>query len=205
MNDPYETLGISKNATDDEVKAAYRALAKKFHPDNFAGDPNAVELAEEKMKVLNEAYDSIMNMRRAGNANAGAGFNGSNAQGGSSQFGTIRSLIAANRLDEALRMLDSVPVAQRSAEWYFLSGSVQYKRGWFENAYTSFATACRMDPNNAEYRAAFNQIQNSRGGFNPYRQSSTTVGGCSVCDMCTGLICCDQCCECMGGDLIRCC
>lgn len=64
-----------------------------------------------------------------------------------------------------------------------------------------------MNPTNPEYQAALNQMQRQRSGFNGYRQPGTTgrTGGCSACDMCSGLICADCCCECMGGDLINCC
>lgn len=202
MNDPYAVLGISKNATDEEVKTAYRNLAKKYHPDNYGDNPLS-ELAEEKMEEINAAYDKIMNERKrrkssAGNTNYSA----------NSAFPEIRSLINQNLLEEAQKQLDAVPVGSRNAEWYFLNGSVLYKRGWFDNAYTCFSTAVRMEPNNPEYREAFNRINNGRHSFNqggnPYR-SSGNMGGCSSCDICQGLICADCCCECMGGDLIRCC
>lgn len=196
MKDPYEVLGVSRSASDAEIKSAYRNLAKKYHPDHFAGDENARELAEEKMKELNEAYDTIMNQRRSGNASSA---------GSPSGFQEIRDLITANRLEEALSRLDNISIDQRNAEWYFLTGSVQYKRGWFENAYTNFATACRMDPANPEYREALNRIQYSRGGYNPYRTGGNSGSGCSTCDLCAGMVCCDTCCECMGGDLIGCC
>lgn len=64
MSDPYKVLGVSPNATDDEIKTAYRELAKKYHPDNYAESPLA-DLASEKMKEINEAYDTIMNDRKA--------------------------------------------------------------------------------------------------------------------------------------------
>ena len=63
MTDPYKVLGVSPNASDEEVKAAYRKLAKKYHPDNYANSPLA-DLADEKMKEVNEAYDTIMNERK---------------------------------------------------------------------------------------------------------------------------------------------
>ncbi len=200
MKNPYEVLGISPNATDDEVKSAYRALAKKYHPDNYENNP-LQDIAAEKMQEINEAYDTIMNERRSGGK--------SNANGGysaytSTKFSDIRTLINQNRLDEAQRSLDSIPISERNAEWYFLNGSVQYRRGWFDNAYSNFSTACNMDPSNSEYRAALNQIQYSRRGGNPYN-TVPSGGGCSTCDVCQGLICADCCCECMGGDLISCC
>ena len=55
MKNPYEILGVSKNATDEEIKKAYRELARKYHPDNYQNNPLA-DLAEEKMKEINEAY-----------------------------------------------------------------------------------------------------------------------------------------------------
>ena len=67
MRDPYEVLGVSKNATDDQIKDAYRELARKYHPDNYANSPLA-DLAEQKMKEVNEAYDTIRDMRRNGGA-----------------------------------------------------------------------------------------------------------------------------------------
>ena len=101
-------------------------------------------------------------------------------------------------------MLDGVPPQSRDAEWYFLNGTVLYRRGWFDQAYTSFATACRMDPANPEYRNALAHAQRQSGSqYNPYRTYG--AGGMSTCDCCSNLICADCCCECMGGDLIPCC
>ena len=65
MNNPYEVLGVSETATDEEVKAAYRNLAKKYHPDNYTDSPLA-DVAEQKMKEINEAYDMINQMRQKG-------------------------------------------------------------------------------------------------------------------------------------------
>lgn len=200
MKDPYSVLGINRNATDDEVKNAYREMARKYHPDNYADNPLS-DLAGEKMKEINEAYDAIMNERRR----RGSGKN-TNYNNPSSNFADVRSLITNNRLEEAQEVLDGVPPERRDAEWYFLNGTVLYKRGWLDNAFTSFATACRMDPSNPEYRAAFNRVQRQAGGrsANPYR-SSPNMGGMSSCDCCSSLLCADCCCECMGGDLISCC
>lgn len=201
MKDPYSILGVEKNATDEQIKTAYREMARKYHPDSYVDNPLS-DLASEKMKEINEAYDQIMNSRR-GKSGRSESFN-SNA---SSNFADIRNMIASGRFDDAQQLLDGVSLEKRDAEWYFLNGSVLYRRGWFEDAYTSFATACRMDPTNDEYRAAMNQMQRQRGGgFNRggYRTSGYG-GGCSSCDCCTSLLCADCCCECMGGDCISCC
>lgn len=217
MNDPYRVLGVSPNATDDEIKESYRALAKKYHPDNYAGSPIA-DLASEKMKEVNEAYDQITSERKAARKRGNAGPTGNAQQqayngywGGAYQtstgFGDVRSLIASGRIADAEQILNGVPTDSRNAEWYFLKGTVLYKRGWLDEATNHFSRACQMDPGNPEYRAAFNQITGQRygqyGGYNP--QTDTMNGGCSACDVCSSLMIADCCCECMGGDLVPCC
>ena len=202
MKDPYSILGVSKDASDEEIKTAYRELARKYHPDNYADNPLS-DLAGEKMKEINEAYDAIINSRRSGSKANGSYYN--NSTSGHSSFPEVRSLINQGRLEQAQEVLDGVPPGSRDAEWYFLNGTVLYRRGWFDQAYTSFATATRMDPQNPEYRNALNRAQRQAGSqYNPYR-SYGTVGGCNGCDLCSNLICADCCCECMGGDLIPCC
>lgn len=200
MQNPYEVLGIQPTATDDEVKAAYRELAKKYHPDNYSNNPLS-DLAEEKMQEINEAYDAIIRMRKqGGSANGKTGY----SQNGSSRYTDIRNLIRTGRTIDAEALLDGIPAPSRDAEWYFLKGSVLYKKGWLEEAYSNISTAVRMDPANAEYQQAMKQLdlQRRTGG---YRVSPMPQGGCSACDVCNSLICADCCCECMGGDLIRCC
>lgn len=200
MTDPYAVLGVSKNASDDEIKSAYRELARKYHPDNYADNPLS-DLAGEKMKEINEAYDMIMEERRSGRKTGGSSYN-ANA---SSSFPEVRSLINQGRLEQAQEVLDDVPPHSRDAEWYFLNGTVLYRRGWFDQAFTSFATASRMDPNNMEYRNAVNNAQRQQGRQNnPYRTYGDPNAGCSACDVCQGLICADCCCESMGGNLCPC-
>ncbi len=201
MKDPYSVLGVNKNATDEEIKNAYRELARKYHPDNYQDNPLS-ELASEKMKEINEAYDAIVNSRRGHKTTYEGSYTGNST---ASAFPEVRSLIGQNRLEQAQEVLDGVPVANRNAEWYFLNGTVLYRRGWFDQAYTSFATACRMDPQNPEYRSALARAQGQANrGYNPYR-SYGSANNCDGCDCCTNLICADCCCECMGGDLIPCC
>lgn len=193
MKDPYEVLGISRGASEEEIKKAYRELAKKYHPDNYVNSPLA-DLAAEKMKEINEAYDTVMKGVQSG----GFGTNGSESTG-SFDFVEIRNLINERNFYEADVRLNSVPSERRNAEWHYLKGCVFVGRGWYFEASKFFETACRLDPNNEEYRNAFNNINQSSENLNR-RDSSGTA-----CTICQGLLCADCCCECCGGDLIRCC
>lgn len=210
MSDPYKVLGVSPSATDDQIKEAYRNLAKKYHPDQY-GDSPLKDLADEKMKEINEAYDTITSQRKAGSSYSAGSAGGSSNWGGAgranSNFSDVRSYIMAGRIAEAEQILNGVPPERRNAEWYFLKGSVLYRRGWLEEAKDHFSRACQMDPGNPEYSAALNQAMNQGsgmyGGYNP--RGNMNAGGCNSCDVCSSLICADCCCECMGGDLISCC
>lgn len=210
MTDPYKVLGISPNASEEEVKAAYKALAKKYHPDNYANNPLS-DLASEKMQEINEAYDTIIKNLRSGGGYAGANAGGyGGGATSSSQFADIRRMVQQGRVIEAEELLDGVPQGQRDAEWNFLKGSVLYARGWLDDALQYINAACRMNPNNPEYRAALNQMMYKRGGgmnggYNTQMGGAGGAGGCSSCDLCAGLCCADSCCECMGGDLCTCC
>ncbi len=207
MKDPYQVLGVSPSATDEEIKDAYRTLAKKYHPDQYAESP-LKDLADEKMKEINEAYDEVTAQRKAGsrqNTYSG-GYNPVGSRGDSG-FNDVRSLIMAGRIADAEQILNGVPAERRNAEWYFLKGSVLYRRGWLEEAKDHFSRACQMDPGNGEYSAALNQAMNQGrgvyGGYNP--SGGMNAGGCNTCDLCSSLMVADCCCECMGGDLISCC
>lgn len=224
MTDPYQVLGVSPSATDEQIKNAYRELARKYHPDNYANNPLA-DLAQEKMKEINEAYDQIQRQRkqqqssRSGQGYSQGGYSQSGYSrgyagqrsyaGGGSQFADIRQLLNANRVSDAEELLEGIPQSRRDAEWYFLRGRVFYVRGWLDQAYNYYVRANQMSPGNAEYQTALNQLMWQRntgrpaGGYGDYRNVQTS--GASGCDMCMGLICADTCCECMGGDLISCC
>jgi curved DNA-binding protein CbpA len=198
--DPYKVLGVSANASDEEIKTAYRALAKKYHPDNYDKSPLS-DLAAEKMKEVNEAYELIMSERKNGgkrqNKSQWPGSNAHNYQ--DSRYKDLRKMIAENRFADAERVLDSVPSSARDAEWYFLKGSLLYRKGWLEDAYRHFESACRMDPYNREYSAALNQMMNQRSGnFMNYSNMSGGPMGCSMCDICSSFMCADALCNCFG-------
>ena len=209
MTDPYKVLGVSPDASDDEIKKAYRALARKYHPDKYR-DSDLADLASEKMKEVNAAYEEIKKMREnGGNAGANNGqYNYSNtSSSGDPRYSEIRRLINSGNIPRAEQQLYSIVEGERNAEWNFLMGCVMLRRGNYMDAQRYFDIACSLDPYNNEYRTAQN---NMRGRAQSYGGGYRTTqggggGGCSSCDICSGLLCADCCCECMGGDLIACC
>lgn len=187
MKDPYSVLGVSQSASDEEVKKAYRELARKYHPDNYQNNPLA-DLAEEKMKEINEAYDAITKQRSGGHqqTNAGASYGGYQRQSYSSSNPTytrIRSLINAGDLQTAERLL--MEVGQKNGEWYFLSGSIAYRKGWLDEAMQNYTMAVQMDPNNMEYRQALAMVQRGGQAYRPYNQYHNTT----ECDPCSAYLC----------------
>lgn len=123
MTNPYEVLGVSPDASDEEIKKAYRELAKKYHPDNYANSPLA-DVAEQKMKEVNEAYDEINRMRQKGKgtgstagSTGGYSSNGYSSNGSTSQFYSVRIYIQRNMIREAEQILDTTPEGNRTAEW----------------------------------------------------------------------------------------
>ncbi len=206
MTDPYKVLGVSPNATDDEIKKAYRDLARKYHPDKYR-DSDLADLASDKMKEVNAAYEEIQNMRKNGNSgsqgNAGRGY-GSSA-GGNTQYSEIRRLINMGNIGAAEQRLLQVHEGDRTAEWNFLYGCVLVRKGRYVDAQKYLDMACSMDPYNQEYRTAREQLRRQANGYGGGYNTAGGGGGCSTCDICQGLICADCFCECMSGDLIRCC
>ena len=193
MSDPYKVLGVSQNASDDEIKRAYRDLARKYHPDNYQNNPLA-DLAEEKMKEINEAYDAITRMRsgsgEGGYSGGGAAYAGSGgyqyrSEAGSTPYARIRQLINMGNLEQADQLLQQS--GARTAEYYFLAGSIAYRRGWLDEARQNYTIACQMEPGNPEYRQAASMMK--QGGY-AYSQNNMSAGGC---DLCTTYLCCSMC------------
>lgn len=208
MTNPYKVLGVNEGATNEEIRAAYLSLVKKYHPDKYT-DPDMKQLANEKLKEINEAYDQLTKNpgKTASSGYSGAAY-GAGGHGGSysgpeaDRFVRARSLINAGNLDGAKTILDSIQT--RNAEWYYLYGIIYLRQGWYDKAREFLGRAYRTEPGNAEYAQAYNTLRYTGNPYSRPRQS-TSYGNCSACDICSGLMCADCCCECVGGDLIRCC
>ena len=195
MKDPYEVLGVPKTATQEEIKTAYRKLAKQYHPDRYIGNPLA-DLAAEKFKEINEAYDTL-----TGGAENSGGFHAYGNANYTGNFAQVRNLIHMNQLNEAERILDAS--SDRGAEWFYLKGILYIRRGWHDQGVNFLRQAVNLDPSNAEYKKTLNSIEYQSQQYRTV--GSDMVGGANVCNCCQNLICADCCCECMGGDLIPCC
>ncbi len=202
---PYDVLGVSPNASDDEIKKAYRNLVKKYHPDRFAGDKRAQEAASEKLKQVNEAYNIIERQRKGGGgysgAGSGAGYGSSwsGQTGGYSSssdpvFNNVRMAIARGDLYTAESILNSIQ--NRGAEWNYLKGIIYFRRGWYTGAKEHFEKAIQMDPGNAEYRQAYDTMTGSASTFRrDYGEGGSIFSdpACRsgiACIVCLGLQCC---------------
>ena len=187
MQDPYSVLGVSPSASEDEIKKAYRALAKRYHPDVNQGSPEA----ERRMKDVNEAYSAIMKMRREGTNSAygghEAGYGGYRGYGNYGGYGggtgyedpykdnthmqAARNYIRSGHYQEAMRLLEEMP--ERPAEWYYLCGEANLGMGNRIAALNYARQAVSMDPNNFEYRALLSRLEGN-SGF--YQRSGETEG-----------------------------
>ena len=215
---PYDVLGVSPNASDDEIKRAYRDLTRKYHPDANVNNPLA-DLAEEKIKEVQEAYDAIMKERSGGGGYAGgSSYSGSNSGsysygygGGYSQAQQDPQMQAAvnyvnsRQYREALNVLDQIQ--NRTAMWYYVSAYANAGLGNNLVAREHAAQAVNMEPNNLQYRQLLNQLD-----FSSRRYQNSPFGGgygaggssCGTGNLCCDLWCADTLCECMGGDLCSC-
>ncbi len=186
IDDPYKILGISPDASDEEVKRAYRRLAKKYHPDLNPGDP----VAAKKMQQVNAAYEQIKNPEKAQhNAGQHSGQGSYDPFGGAwgyDPFGQYRQqetagdpyqqaayrYIQYRRYQEALNALSSSK--ERNARWYYLSALANDGMGNQVTALEHIRKAVSMDPGNQEYLYTLENIQN--GGASYRRQAGNFRG-----------------------------
>ena len=200
---PYEVLGVSRNASIDEIKRAYKELSRKYHPDSYVGNPLS-SLAEEKFKQVQEAYDAIMKEKN-GDYNYVDNYNNngySNSESG--EMAEVYNLLGRRAYSQALSLLDSMP--NRNAKWYYYSAIAQVGLGNNLRGMEYARMAVSMEPNNIEYQNLVNRLsfQGNRYGEvrNVYRGGRSGFDDAS--DLCCKLWLADSLCECMGGDLCSC-
>lgn len=204
MRDPYQVLGVPSTATDEEVKKAYRDLARKYHPDNYHDNPLA-DLAQERMKEINEAYEAVQSQRKAqrsggysaSGAGYGTGYGGyqSAYQGsyqGSSRYQRVRMAISSGDLNLAEELLNAQ--TNHDAEWNFLKGAICYRRGWLDEARRYYQTAVTMAPDNPEYQRALDILEGRGTAYRPGGYGNVTTGTCGNSDclrLCGATLCCN--------------
>ncbi len=200
IDDPYKVLGLGPDASDEDVKRAYRRLAKKYHPDLNPGDQEAAR----KMQEVNAAYDQIKNPEKyAGQSSGGYGsgyggyydpFGGyyrqqqsySGGQTGDQYQQAAAQYIRFGRYQEALNALQNT--AERNARWYYLSALANDGLGNQVTALEHIRRAVSMEPDNPEYLGALSQIEH--GGAAYRRQAGNFRGFSMNMDPCTNLCLC---------------
>lgn len=211
MRDPYQVLGVSQDASEEEIKKAYRKLSRMYHPDANINNPNKAQ-AEEKFKEIQQAYQQIMKQREQGSSpygNQGYGY-GNNGYGRSNAgaddeesvyFRAALNYISSGHYKEALNVLNNIP--QHSAQWYYYSSIANQGLGNNAAALEQAKKATEMEPQNAEY-AGWRQQMESGGSWYTGRQ--TQYGGMPVSSgsgfcwkLCLANLICNLCCG--GGGL----
>lgn len=204
MLDPYSILGVSRDASMDEIKKAYRALSRKYHPDANINNPNK-DQAEEKFKQVQQAYDQIIKERERGTSqdNWYGGFGG--ARGGyqaqedqtSMEMRAAANYINAAHYQEALNVLNRMQ--ERSGEWYYYHAIASAGAGNTASALEDARRAVEMEPSNVQYQRLYQQLQSggqwyqNMGNGYGYERPGNSMGDCCCQCLCLNM-CCPGCC-----------
>lgn len=167
--DPYRVLGVSVDATDDEIKKAYRTLSRKYHPDANVNNPNKAA-AEERFKEVQQAYDIIMKDRQNGYRNRGYSYTNrsgptSGGSEGSAAMQGAANFIRMSRFQEAMTALSGILDAERNGSWFYLAAMASMGLGQMGDANRYIDRAVSMEPSNFQFRQLQNQIRSGAGGF----------------------------------------
>lgn len=186
---PYRVLGVSENASPEEIRKAYLVLVKKYHPDRYAEGP-LKDQANEKLKEINQAYEILTKKASSGSNGYSSGtwqqqYRSSYSGACADEFLRVRSYLAQNNVNAAKALLDSLTL--HNAEWYYLYGRIFFRMGRFSQALQCLSTACRLDPNNSEYAAAYQSC--ARAGQSHAGNNSTgSADSGDLCGMCATIV-----------------
>ena len=161
MSNPYEVLGVSPKASDEEIKKAYRSLSRKYHPDANVNNPHK-EQAEERFKQVQQAYDQIMKEKQQGYSYGGSRAYGDYSSGrgnDSIELQAAANYIANRCYDQALHVLNEIPFASRGARWYYFSGVANAGTGNNVTAKQHAERAVELEPSNLEYRQFLQHLE----------------------------------------------
>ena len=191
--DPYKVLGVSPNASDEEIKKAYRRLARQYHPDVNPGD----EEAARKMQEVNAAYEQIQNQKKGGSYQSYG--NPTPEAGDDTYLQAAARYIQYNAFREALHALENA--ANRNARWYYLSALAHHGLGNQITALEHIRRAVSMEPDNYRYLQTLEYMENGgtayrqrTGGYavNLGRAGIPSLCLCWLCQLfcCRGIYCC---------------
>ncbi len=228
MRDPYEVLGISRNAAEEEIKKAYKSLSRKYHPDANINNPRKEE-AEEKFKEIQQAYQQIMKEHTEGHSYSGYGgssYYGGSRGGGNYSYGNYRGysygsgtgyeedshLRAAGNyvrngyFREARNVLDAMSENEKNARWYYYSALAHAGLGNQVAALEHARRAAALEPGKAEYANLVYQFENGGTWYTQrqYTYGTPYVSGDGLClKLCIANMICNFCCGgsglCCGG------
>lgn len=217
MRDPYSVLGVPGNATEEEIKKAYKALSRRYHPDANVNNPNK-DAAEEKFKEIQQAYQQIMKERTegygyqggsantyGGYGNGGFGYNGfggfgNNATGyeEDSHLRAAGNYVRSGYYREARNVLDNMQEKSRNARWYYYSALAHAGLGNQVAALEHARRAAALEPNHPDYRNLVYQFENGGTWYSQrqYTYGQPYVSGNGFClKLCIANIICNLCCN----------